>query len=74
MTRLRHYLRAALDQIEAAQRDAAEARAIAANTEARLDAIEGYLRARRVAKFRRVADELALVIWADQLVRKEGRS
>lgn len=34
-------LRAALDQIEAAQRDAAEARAIAANTEARLDAIEG---------------------------------
>lgn len=33
-----------------------------------------YLRARRVAKFRRVADELALVIWADQLVRKEGRS
>lgn len=34
-------LRAAIDQIEAAQRDAAEARAIAANTEARLDAIEG---------------------------------
>lgn len=34
-------IRAMLDQIEAAQRDAAEARAIAANTEARLDAIEG---------------------------------
>lgn len=34
-------LRAALDQIEAAQRDATEAREIAAKTEARLDAIEG---------------------------------
>ncbi len=34
-------LRAALDQIEAAQRDATEARQIAAKTEARLDAIEG---------------------------------
>ena len=34
-------LRAALDQIEAAQRDASEARQIAAKTEARLDAIEG---------------------------------
>lgn len=34
-------LRAAIDQIEAAQRDASEARAIAAKTEARLDAIEG---------------------------------
>lgn len=34
-------LRAALDQIEAAQRDASEAREIAAKTEARLDAIEG---------------------------------
>jgi len=34
-------LRAAIDQIEAAQRDAAEAKQIAANTEARLDAIEG---------------------------------
>jgi hypothetical protein len=34
-------LRAALDQIEAVQRDASEARAIAAQTEARLDAIEG---------------------------------
>lgn len=34
-------LRAALDQIEAAQRDAAEARAIAERSEARLDGIEG---------------------------------
>lgn len=34
-------LRAAIDQIEAAQRDASEAKAIAAQTEARLDAIEG---------------------------------
>lgn len=34
-------LRAALDQIEAAQRDATEARVIAAKTEARLDGIEG---------------------------------
>lgn len=34
-------LRAAIDQIEAAQREASEARAIAAKTEARLDAIEG---------------------------------
>lgn len=34
-------LRAALDQIEAAQRDAAEARQLAARTDARLDAIEG---------------------------------
>jgi len=34
-------LRAALDQIEAAQRDASEARAVAERTEARLDAIEG---------------------------------
>lgn len=34
-------LRAAIDQIEAAQRDAAQAREIAAKTEARLDAIEG---------------------------------
>ena len=34
-------LRAAIDQIEAAQRTADEARAIAAKTEARLDAIEG---------------------------------
>lgn len=34
-------LRSALDQIEAAQRDAIEARAIAVKTEARLDAIEG---------------------------------
>ncbi len=34
-------LRAALDQIEAAQREATEARQIAAKTEARLDAIEG---------------------------------
>lgn len=34
-------LRAAIDQIEAAQREAAEAKAIAAKTEARLDAIEG---------------------------------
>lgn len=34
-------LRAAIDQIEAAQREATEARAIAAKTEARLDAIEG---------------------------------
>lgn len=34
-------LRAAIDQIEAAQRDATEARAIATKTEARLDAIEG---------------------------------
>jgi hypothetical protein len=34
-------LRAALDQIEAAQRDAAQARAIAERTDARLDAIEG---------------------------------
>lgn len=34
-------LRSALDQIEAAQRDAADAKAIAAKTEARLDAIEG---------------------------------
>lgn len=33
-------LRAALDQIEAAQRDAAQAREIAAKTDARLDAIE----------------------------------
>lgn len=30
-----------------------------------------YLRARRVAKFRRVADELALVIWFSELVRKD---
>lgn len=34
-------LRSALDQIEAAQRNATEARAIASKTEARLDAIEG---------------------------------
>lgn len=34
-------LRAAIDQIEAAQREATEAKAIAAKTEARLDAIEG---------------------------------
>lgn len=34
-------LRAAIDQIEAAQRDASEAREIAATTAARLDAIEG---------------------------------
>ncbi|WP_234785805.1 phage antirepressor N-terminal domain-containing protein, partial [Mycolicibacterium elephantis] len=34
-------LRAALDQIEAAQRDAARARDLAEHTEARLDAIEG---------------------------------
>lgn len=34
-------LRAAIDQIEAAQREAQEARAIAVKTEARLDAIEG---------------------------------
>ena len=34
-------LRAAIDQIEAAQREAAEAKEIAAKTEARLDAIEG---------------------------------
>lgn len=34
-------LRSALDQIEAAQRDAAEARAIAERSEARLDGIEG---------------------------------
>jgi P22_AR N-terminal domain len=34
-------LRAALDQIEAAQRDAAEAKAIAARADARLDGIEG---------------------------------
>ena len=34
-------LRAAIDQIEAAHREAAEARAIAARTEARLDGIEG---------------------------------
>ncbi len=34
-------LRAAIDQIEAAQRDAAQAREIAEKTEARLDAIEG---------------------------------
>lgn len=34
-------LRAAIDQIEAAQREAAEAKAIAQQTEARLDAIEG---------------------------------
>jgi hypothetical protein len=34
-------LRAALDQIEAAQREASEAKAIAAKTDARLDAIEG---------------------------------
>jgi P22_AR N-terminal domain len=35
-------LRAALDQIEAAQRAATEAKAIADRTEARLDAIEGH--------------------------------
>jgi hypothetical protein len=34
-------LRAAIDQIEAAQREAEEAKAIAVKTEARLDAIEG---------------------------------
>lgn len=34
-------LRAAIDQIEAAQREATEAKAIAEKTEARLDAIEG---------------------------------
>lgn len=34
-------LRAAIDQIEAAQREAEEAKAIATRTEARLDAIEG---------------------------------
>ena len=34
-------LRAAIDQIEAAQRDATQAREIASRTEARLDAIEG---------------------------------
>ena len=34
-------LRAALDQIEAAQRDAADSRAIAQRTNDRLDAIEG---------------------------------
>lgn len=34
-------LRAAIDQIEAAQREAAEARSLAERTEARLDAIEG---------------------------------
>ncbi len=34
-------LRAAIDQIEAAQRDAAEAKTIAQRTDARLDAIEG---------------------------------
>jgi hypothetical protein len=34
-------LRAAIDQIEAAQREASEAKALAAKTEARLDAIEG---------------------------------
>lgn len=34
-------LRAAIDQIEAAQREATQAKAIAAKTEARLDAIEG---------------------------------
>ncbi len=34
-------LRAAIDQIEAAQREATEAKAIASKTEARLDAIEG---------------------------------
>lgn len=34
-------LRAALDQIEAAQRDASEAKAIAARADARLDGIEG---------------------------------
>lgn len=34
-------LRAAIDQIEAAQREASEAKAIATKTEARLDAIEG---------------------------------
>ncbi|WP_349319036.1 phage antirepressor N-terminal domain-containing protein [Mycolicibacterium canariasense] len=34
-------LRAAIDQIEAAQREASEARAVAERTEARLDAIEG---------------------------------
>lgn len=30
-----------------------------------------YLRARRVAKFRRAADELALVIWFSELRRAE---